>query len=345
MHSTFVPLSGKKLLLIQTAFPGDVLFCLPLAVALKAKEPSLRLVGLTSREAAEVWGGQPCFDEIVVWDKRGKEGNQVDMIRLVRRLRRSPPDIAIVAHTSMASALLARLSGAGERIGFRKGPFSFLHTRRLAFPEDTFEGRFRGVFDLLGLTPPPAGKVFKVDEGARARVRAVLSDKGWFDAKRRIAVTFGSKIPTKKWPAEKWAELLKQLSGEASTKVILLGTAGESEEAERIRSGAPHQVVNLTGLSVAESAAAIQLSTLVIGVDSFGLHMARFLAIPSVGIFGPTDPKALDWRPNQKPVFLDGLTCRPCTVFHAPRQCPKGHHDCMNRLSPESIVETVRRFL
>ncbi|MBI2058841.1 MAG: glycosyltransferase family 9 protein [Nitrospirae bacterium] len=334
-------LSGQKVLLVQTAYPGDVLFCLPLAVALKAKEPGIRLIGVTSREAADVWQGQPCFQDVVVWDKRGKERNPVDMIRLAGRLRRMRPDIAVVAHTSAASAVLARLSGAAERIGFRKGPGSFLHTRRLEFPKDTFEGRYRDFYPLLGLRLPPDGMIFTVSDVPLGRARKILSEEGWFEAKQRIAITFGSKIATKKWPDEKWADLLKRLSGEPSTRMILLGTSGETEEAERIRSGAPNHVTNLTGLTVQESAAALQSATWVIGVDSFGLHLARFLGVPSIGIFGPTDPKALTWRPNQKPVFVEDLPCRPCTVFHAPHRCPKGHHNCMNLLEATQVVRVM----
>lgn len=327
----------ETLLLIQTAYPGDVLFALPLAVALRRAHPSARIIGLTSREGAPVWIGQPCFDEVVVWDKRGRERGLLPMWRVARRLRGMGVGTAIVAHASTASALLARLSDAPRRVGFALGMGRWCHTETVPFPSGTFERRYAGFFERLGLTPPQPTEVFCVPPAARDRIRERLASLVHDPRAQIVVVTFGSKIGTKKWPSERWGALVGRLVRERSAEVVLLGTPSESDEADAIRAHAGQVGHNLTGLSVAESAAVLASASAVVGVDSFGIHLARFLGTRAVGVFGPTDPAALDWRPGQAPAHAEGLSCRPCTSFHAPRVCPLGHHRCMMDLDVERV--------
>lgn len=329
-----------NILLIQTAFPGDVLFCLPLAVALHAAFPDSKLIGLTSREAFEVWNGQPCFGKVLAWDKRGRETGLRGMLKWSGLLRSERIDTAIVAHASTASAVLARLSGATRRIGFNVGAGRFLHTGRVDFPRETFEGRYRGLLVRMNL-PAPAPPIFQVSAEADRKIRSLFEDRGWMKNAYRVALSFGSKIPSKKWPARHWATLARRLRAEKNALILLIGSGAESAEAEDIRARIGDRCVNLTGFSIPETAAVLQACHHVVGVDSFGLHLARFLGVPSIGVYGPTDPRAFDWKENQKPVFQSDVPCRPCTVFHAPRRCPLGHHDCMERLSPETVLAAL----
>ena len=136
----------------------------------------------------------------------------------------------------------------------------------------------------------------------------------------------------KHWGDDRYVDTIKRLRLEGFD-VVLLTSPGERMQAERIATtcnGVP--MVGHDG-DVLELAAAMSHCAAVITNDSGPLHVAAALAVPSVSIFGPTDPERTV-IPGATRVIRQRLGCQPCYQ----RECPLGHHRCMADVSVDEVL-------
>jgi ADP-heptose:LPS heptosyltransferase len=119
---------------------------------------------------------------------------------------------------------------------------------------------------------------------------------------------------------------------------VLLGGPREKALAAQIPG-----CIDTTGNPVGEALAIISMSALCIGGDTGLVHAARALGVPTVALFGPTDPGAHDFGPRQSAVSLR-LSCSPCTS-HGSRRCPLGHHRCMRDLDEQRVLSACETVL
>ncbi|MBW7935409.1 MAG: glycosyltransferase family 9 protein, partial [Gemmatimonadaceae bacterium] len=99
-------------------------------------------------------------------------------------------------------------------------------------------------------------------------------------------------------------------------------------------------------LSLLASAELIRRCAVLVANDSAPTHLASGVGTPTLTLFGPTVP---DFgfgplAPRSLPIGVEGLACRPCHP-HGPRECPLGHHACMQTLEPSRVAEHVRNLL
>ena len=114
--------------------------------------------------------------------------------------------------------------------------------------------------------------------------------------------------------------------------VVLLTSPGEHAQAEAISAacaGVP--IVGHDG-DVLQLAAAISHCSVIITNDSGPLHLAAALAVPSISIFGPTDP-GRTVIPGASRVIQKPVGCGPCYQ----RECPLKHHQCMTQISVDEV--------
>ena len=163
-----------------------------------------------------------------------------------------------------------------------------------------------------------------------------------FPAARPVAVVLGGKFATKKWPTAYFIQLLNALQRPA----ILLGGPDETVEAAEISQALtiPHH--NAVGkIDLLQSAALMAGSTLVITHDTGLMHIAVALKLPTVSIWGSTVPE-LGFAPYRSPNALivqhPDLSCRPCSKLGHDK-CPKGHFKCMKELTPEMVLQAIRK--
>jgi heptosyltransferase II len=139
----------------------------------------------------------------------------------------------------------------------------------------------------------------------------------------------------KHWGDEAYVDVIKRLRRDGFD-IVLLTSPREREQASRIATtcnGVP--MIGHDG-DVLELAAAISQCAAVITNDSGPLHVATALAIPSVSIFGPTDPERTV-IPGATRVVRRTLACQPCYQ----RECPLGHHRCMADVSVDEVFDAA----
>jgi ADP-heptose:LPS heptosyltransferase len=125
--------------------------------------------------------------------------------------------------------------------------------------------------------------------------------------------------------------------------VVLLGTRGERELCDEIVRMAGGRAVNAAGeTTLGELAAVISNARLFIGNDSGPTHMAMALRVPTVAVFGPTDPGQFDFSGHAL-VYRD-LDCSACS-FYGGRRCRLGHWDCIASIGPDEVTGAAERLL
>lgn len=335
----------KKLLVIHTAYPGDLILATPLFEALKSSDRTLHLSLLTLPGNAGIFDNNPFLDDVVVYDKKDRDRGVVPFLRLVMAIRRRRFDAVLVPHPSLRSALLAVFAGIGRRIGFAHRWCAFLYTESIRVMSGMHE-----VERNLALARPFARidgtrgpKVYPSEED-REKVDGLLSRAGIGRDVPLIAVAPGSSWRTKAWPEEKYVQLLERLHRECAVALIgavadrelcmsLLGAVGEKPS---------FPVFSAAGeLSLLESAVLIERARLLISGDSAPVHLASAVGTPVVVIYGPT-VREFGFSPYGVPsrIVERDLPCRPCSA-HGPRDCPLGHFKCMRDISVEEVAGAV----
>ncbi|MCK5584401.1 MAG: glycosyltransferase family 9 protein, partial [Elusimicrobiales bacterium] len=158
-----------------------------------------------------------------------------------------------------------------------------------------------------------------------------------------IGINPGSAWPTKRWPKERYAKLIKLLHKKYKKKILIIGSKNEIPWNKDIEDMAgKDSCINLTGkTTIEELMALIKDLKLFITNDSGPMHIAAASGIEVIAIFGPTT-KELGFFPYSEKSFVieENLECRPCAL-HGSKKCPRGHFLCMNLISVERVYRKV----
>lgn len=330
----------RSIVIVQTAFLGDVILTTPLIRAAQELFPLADVDVVVIPETAEVLHNNPYIRTLYTFDKRADKTSA--FWRMVKELRAQRYDIGLAPHRSMTTAQLLLLGRAVRRVGFAGKAASLSYHQRVPF--DLAKPQIKRYLDLL---TPFSKRSFSAqtevffDAKTKEKVKALL--KPYQELK--IAVAPGSVWPTKRWPAEKYVELLKRLGNKV--QYLFIGSPDERAHCQKIiHSAGIESAVNLAGsLSLLESAATIASCDLMICNDSGAMHLANAVKTDVFAFFGPT-VKRFGFAPfrSDDRVFEIDLECRPCSS-HGGEKCPKQHFRCMKDIRVEEVARAVERHL
>jgi heptosyltransferase-2 len=162
------------------------------------------------------------------------------------------------------------------------------------------------------------------------------------NALRKIVVAPGATYLTKRWLPEYYGKLCEILRMKFDAEIFLIGGADDRDVAgPSERAGA----INLCGkLNLLESARIIRESDIFIGNDTGMMHIAAAMQTPVAVIFG-SSVRDFGFSPYRVSncVIESEISCRPCS--HIGRNsCPKGHFDCMKKLTPNLVFDEILKF-
>jgi len=324
-----------RVLVVQTAFLGDTVFTSALFNALARRFPDAAIDVCVAPRGSDVALAFPGVNHVHVYDKRGADSGIGGLRRIARRLATRQYPLAVLPHRSMRTALLARLAGIPERIGFAGSPASLLYTVRIGSTETAFLRREADLARALGASPGQMRLAARTEWLRSAR--AALGEAA---GKPIAAICLGSEWATKIWPARHVADLARRLAA-AGLRPVLLGGPRERGLAREIATAA--QCVDTTGNSIGEALAILSLSALAVGGDTGLVHAARALGIPTVAVFGPTPSGVHAFGARERAVSL-GLSCSPCSV-HGSARCPLEHHRCLDDLHAAQVALACQEVL
>lgn len=338
----------RRILILQTAFVGDVILTLSLLQTAKKLFPNAALDFLAIPAARNLLETHPDIDQLIIYDKRKRDKGIIPFFRLIRRLRENRYDLALVPHRSIRSAALVWAAGIPLRIGFDRSAGRFLFNRIIPYRRSIHE-----INRNLHLLDP-----FGVDADEKVRPKLFFSDedeKAVFDWMKRqqlhraenlVALAPGSVWATKRWLPEYFARLANMLK-KAGFQIVLIGGEADAEVAGEIERSILPPVFNAVGqFTLRQSAFLIRQSRLLVTNDSAPQHLAAAVGTPVATIFGPTVP-AFGFYPygeRDRVVEIGELPCRPCSIHGGPK-CPIGTFECMKKLTPERVFREVQQTL
>lgn len=329
----------QKILVIQTAFIGDVVLATALTEKLHAFFPAAQIDFLVRKGNESLLLNNPCLHEVLIWDK--KKHKTRNLFSLLSKIRSARYDKVINLQRYLSTGILTAFSGAAQTIGFDKNPLSILFSKKvshqfnLQHPRHEVEKNndlIRDFTDDSFTKPalyPSTEDVAYVQQFIKGPFVTMTPSSVWF---------------TKQYPVDKWVELIDQF--DPAYTIYLLGGKDNISECETIRSRSRNKntVVLAGNLHFLRSAALMKSAAMNFTNDSAPLHFASAVNAPVTAIFCSTIP-AFGYTPLSDVSYIvetkEILDCRPCGV-HGKKACPQGHFKCGYTIHTAQLLEKIK---
>jgi len=339
---TLIRNNFERILVIQTAFLGDVLLTLPVAHHLKKINPAYKVSFLIKKELNQVREIYNGIDEYILIDKSKYLTSIFEVVKKIKNRF----DVVISPHRSARSALISYLSNSRIRISFDRASLNFLYSHLVIYRKELHE--IQRNLSLLSY--------FKNNIDWKEKIKLNLDDyiyndkfMSWKTNKDKIVVIApGTVWETKRYPEYYFSVVINKLI-EDGFRVVLIGSNDDFEIGLKIEKNikAQNYLLNLIGkLSLKESVSLINLSDLLICNDSAPTHMGVFTNTPVLTIYGSTVPEFgfYPFRNFDRIVQIENLYCKPCGI-HGHKECPEKHFKCMIDLKPEIVYQNASEML
>lgn len=330
-----------RILIIHTAFIGDIVLSTPLIKKIKDTYPDSDITYVTTPSGEAILKNNPHLNNIIVYDKRGEHKGISGVWQLGKRLRYENFNMVITPHRYLRSSILSWLSRSPIRKGYDIASGSCLFTEKIKYDRTKHE-----VEKLLSFVAPENKKRYEIElyPGEKEKMKGDnLWKENLLEDKKVVVLAPGSKWFTKQWPVEYFNKLAESLKKLSNVRLIVVG--GKDEINLPIEK---ENIIDMRGkTSLLELADILSRADVVVTNDSSPIHIASAFKKPKIfALFGPTIEKFgfFPWSLNSKVFQVDGLKCRPCGI-HGGKSCPEKHFKCMRDILPEEVFNEIKEYL
>ncbi len=343
----------RRILIIKPSAVGDIVRTLPVLTALRRRWPDAHIAWLVARHCSDVLVGHPALNRVIYFDRRAYAAVGRDLsitgafTKFLKELRDARFDLVIDLQGLFRSGLFSLASGAAVRVG--RGDSRELagvfYTHRAAVDERRMHALVLNARTVapLGVAIQPSPSDLHILPEARAGAQRALRENGLDEGAPYAVIAPGTNWQTKIWPAAKFGQVAAGLRQRFGLRSVVIGTAGQRDMADAIRSQEPTAIDLCGKSSLAELVALIAGMRVLIANESGPLHMADALDLPLVGVVGPTRPEIVGPFRRTAGVIRLALPCLGCGIRKVAR-CPHGHQ-CMNSLAAEDVLDLAARQL
>lgn len=337
---------GKNLLIRGTNWIGDAVMTLPAVAAVRQSFPQAKITMLAKPWVAELYRFCPDIDEIMIFRSPGDHDGLSGKWRLAGELRKKDFDTAILLQNAIEAAIIALMAGIPVRAGYNsdaRGPLLSHSVRRTRAVREIHQtGYYLEMVRALGCET--VGAEAHLDSGresgplAESLIGRFGLDKGRLLVGMAPGAAYG---PAKKWFPERFAGVSDRLTESVPAQTVLFGSAGDRESTLAVRRNAKFPILDLAGqTSLEEAMALMSCCSLFVSNDSGLMHVAAALGVPTVAIFGSTNPAATAPMGRRVAVVHRDVSCGPCLK----KICPTDFR-CMERIGADDVYEAARRLL
>jgi ADP-heptose:LPS heptosyltransferase len=323
-----------KFLVIQTAFPGDVILASAVVEKLHEFHPTSQIDFLLRKRNESLFASHPFINKVLIWDKKKTKASEI--LRILSEVRKEKYDYVINLHRFASSGFITAFSGAKNKIGFDKNPLSFLFTEKYEHKigNETHEID-RNQKLIVNLTDEKSSKP-KLYPSEKDFQKASK-----YKTEKYVCIAPASVWFTKQWSTHKWVELINLIP--TAHNIFLLGAPSDFNLCEHIKSSIlsrQSSILNLSGkLSFLESAALMKNAQMNYANDSAPLHLASAVNAPVIVVFCSTVPE-FGFGPLSDKSFVaqtkEILSCRPCGL-HGKNSCPEKHFKCAESIKAKDV--------
>jgi lipopolysaccharide heptosyltransferase II len=316
----------KSILIIRPGGIGDAVLLLPMLQQLSTIYPDAKIEVLAERRNAEVFCWSPVVSKIWQYDKP----------RSFLKLFQQRYDLIIdTEQWYRLSAVVGRLLRPSRLVGFSDNERSRLLTDPCPYDQDEYEA----IQFLRLLTPLTGNAALSPIEFSRS----LLLPQSEFSSENPYIVIFpGASVAAKQWPAERFAEVARYCE-QSGFDVVVVGGGADRAVGQVIVDSSP-LCLNLAGkTSLTEAAAIVSGAQLVISGDSGLLHVAQLQGVPTVSLFGPSNPQKWCHKKDYHFVVSADCDCSPCSHFGTIPVC-RHNYQCIANISVVMVIDAVERL-
>ena len=315
---------------------GDACMAIPAVRAIKSGRPDLHLTVLCRENLVSIWKNCPEIDAVISLPKGAspRDGG--------RLIREQPTfDAAILFPNSLRAALEAWYGKVPRIVGFR-GHWRRKLLDQVVPPLPVGPPRHHA-HSYLQIAAHVGADTSAESEAVDSTVAAEPRPDRKIGEKLHLGICPGAEYgAAKRWPEERFAQVANRVSESIDCRVSLFGSPNErpigESLADLITGDDCHNRVGAT--SLAELVEELKTCDVLVTNDTGTMHLAAMLGVPTVAIFGSTEPFWTRPLGAGHRVVRKHVECSPCFL----RECPIDFR-CMRELDPERAVEAVLDIL
>lgn len=335
-----------RVLIVKTSSLGDVLHTLPAVTDASTAIADIRFDWVVEEAFAEIPGWHPAVDRVVPvatrrWRRqmgRVRIGSELSRFRVMLKARSY--DYIIDAQGLLKSAIMARMA-RGWRCGLdrqsaREKFLGFAYQRRFNVPKAMHAiDRVRHLFSqALGYALPQSDPQFGLDLSAPQNATSLVP---------YVVFLHGTRWASKRWPDRYWQALAQRANSDGYRVYLPWGDRDEQERAHSIAASSKDAQV-VPRASLADLARLLAGAQAAVAVDTGLVHLAAALGVPSMSLYGASNPALTGTRGLGQIQLSVDYPCAPCLQ----RSCRQtsaqqaGYGACYASLTPDSVWQTVQ---
>ena len=335
----------KEILVIRTAYIGDVVMTLPVLKPLRELFPGARISFLTAAGAVEVLKNNPFVDEVIAYNPFWFYPSSIRAYgEFITQMRTRTFDLVIEARADIRDLLLlAWPLKARYRLSYSIGGGGYLLTHIVPYPGLRHKVEYHlDLVRYLGYRGNGLEWGIYLSDKEQQRVNAIMAEHGI--AHPFIAVHPGSRLPLKRWSVQRYGALCDGLMEKYGMPVVVFGAGNEKSLVAEMTSCMKSKPVSLAGaVSLREMAGMLARAALFICNDSAPMHLAAAMKTPTVAIFGPS--KSVETRPYGEGhrVVEKEFPCRYACDENSCRY--ERYNACMEDITVDDVFHAAQELL
>lgn len=343
----------EKILIVKLSSLGDIAHALPVLCSLRKNFPKAHIAWAVESKFSDFLENHPDLDEIIEvqtqkWRRHWTPASFMEACGLIKAIRETEYDLVIDLQGLIKSSLITGFSGTAKRLGFQKKDCREQLSAWATNIKAPATGHIPHIIDknmalLEPLGIPREEPRFRVNtcKESSQYIEKQLTTLLKGEVSKPVGLHAGVGYPTKAWPLERFAALADQIHREFDAPILLTWGPQDRDRAEGIGKlmKEPFALAPETS-SLQHALALYQKLRLFICGDTGPLHLCVALNIPTVSIYGPTDPARNGPYGPAHEVVVKPQSCSFCFK----RTCPT-NMECMLAVEADDVMMAVRRRL
>jgi heptosyltransferase II len=339
-----LPRNGMDKILIRgTNWIGDAILTLPAIASIRATYPQSHIAVLAKPWLADIYGLFAATDEVIIYEP--KYDNALGVFRLARMLRKRKFDAAILLQNAIEAAIMSLAAGIPVRAGYDSDGRGLLLTHRVKRNKEVrnlhqidYYLEMTGALGCVS-TDKRMHLETKIDQAA---AESTLRQYVAATRKPLIGIAPGASYgPAKKWFPERFAAVADKIASAFDAEIILLGGKSDAATAEEVCKSVNAGLINLAGkTNLKQAIHLISRCRLFISNDSGLMHIAGALNIPTIALFGSTNPATTSPAGDHSIVVRRAVPCSPCLK----KICPTDFR-CMDLVTVDDVYDAAYALL
>lgn len=326
----------KRILCIKPRGIGDIVLSTIILDSLHSYFKDVKIDYLVEQFAKQAVEFNPFVNKVLTMDKTEFP------LKVAMRVRKEKYDMVIDLWSNPRSAQITFLTGVKYRVGFSYKGRKYAYNIRGTESKGTHHSAEHNLELIKALEIPIVSK----------KVHYYVSEKDkqfgkeFFQSNNiENEFVFGI-IPAGGWASKrcdaiKWVEICDAILNKINAKFLILWGPGDEKDAEFIKLHIKEKALLAPKTGLAAMTGLMSLCKLIIANDSGPMHLSAAMGIPTLGIFGPTNPKGHGpYSPNSDYVIKEDLFCIICNKLVCPYK-----HECMLELPVKIVLDKIEKML